>query len=145
MDNDSFVLALGASKTYTNKKIAELPEPFKVKPAVQTYADLPTTGNTPGDVRKVISEDGKEYYWDGTAWQAFGPDTPKENLFRFATMPTAAVGYLGVIAQYIGATAGGYTKGYYYICAESSGAYSWNQINVQPETVTNIYILGGDE
>lgn len=51
-----------------------------------------------------------------------------------STMPTAAVGYLDKIVQYVGATDATYTNGYFYKCV-SDGAvtptYSWTAVEVQ--------------
>lgn len=41
------------------------------KGSVATYADLPSSGNTAGDVWNVVA-DGKNYAWTGTAWDDFG-------------------------------------------------------------------------
>mgnify|MGYP003294958676 CR=1 FL=1 len=67
----AYILAKRASKNYTDEKISQLPVPYKVKEAVNTFSDLPTTGNEPGDVRET-KDTGNEYYWDGTAWEKFG-------------------------------------------------------------------------
>jgi hypothetical protein len=42
----------------------------EVKDSVQTFADLPPTGNTTGDLRAVI-DDNIIYRWNGSAWIAF--------------------------------------------------------------------------
>jgi hypothetical protein len=43
-----------------------------IKGTVDLIADLPTTGNTDGDIWLVI-EDGHGYTWDGTNWIDIGP------------------------------------------------------------------------
>ena len=53
---------------------------------------------------------------------------------QYSTLPTASIDNLGKIVQYIGATGGGYTNGYFYKCVsdgESTPTYSWSNINVQ--------------
>ena len=48
------------------------------------------------------------------------------------TMPTASSENVGQVLQYVGESTGSYTKGYFYVCTEDSGSYSWVQKNVQP-------------
>lgn len=48
-----------------------------------------------------------------------------------STMPTANAYNLGQIIQYTGTTTSDYTNGFFYKCTESSGAYSWETVNVQ--------------
>lgn len=51
-----------------------------------------------------------------------------------ATMPTAAVGYLDKIVQYVGATDSTYTNGYFYKCVsdgQPTPTYSWTAVQVQ--------------
>lgn len=52
-------------------KKSDLASVYKYKGAKATYADLPTTGNTVGDVWDVTA-DGMNYGWTGTAWDALG-------------------------------------------------------------------------
>lgn len=44
---------------------------YKPKGSVATYQDLPTSGNTPGDVWDV-QDTGMNYAWTGTAWDPLG-------------------------------------------------------------------------
>lgn len=44
---------------------------YKYKGSVATYADLPSSGQTAGDVYDVQA-DGMNYAWTGTAWDALG-------------------------------------------------------------------------
>ena len=44
---------------------------YKHKGSVAAYANLPTTGNTTGDVYNVTAT-GMNYVWDGSAWDALG-------------------------------------------------------------------------
>lgn len=51
------------------------------------------------------------------------------------TMPTAAVGELGKVYQFIGTTDANYTHGYFYECVsdgQTPATYSWTRIDVQP-------------
>lgn len=73
-----------------------------------------------------------------TAWakgdHVHPSDSSKENSFRYSTMPTASAENEGKIVQYIGATGGGYTNGFFYKCVsdgESTPTYSWEPWSVQ--------------
>lgn len=50
------------------------------------------------------------------------------------SLPTADSTYSGKIYQYKGTTNQNYTKGYFYICNNSTGSYAWHQIDVQPSS-----------
>lgn len=55
-----------------------------------------------------------------------------EARIQVSTMPTASADLLGKIVQFVGATGGGYTNGYFYKCTEpTSGTYAWEEISVQ--------------
>ena len=52
-------------------------------------------------------------------------------VIQYSSMPTAAADNLGQIAQFTGATAGGFTHGHIYECVSSGGGsptYSWSEI-----------------
>lgn len=52
----------------------------------------------------------------------------------FDTMPTAAIGYLDKIVQYVGTTDATYTNGYFYKCVsdgQNPATYSWTAVQVQ--------------
>ena len=54
---------------------------------------------------------------------------------QVSTMPTAAVGELGNVYQFIGTTDANYTHGYFYECVsdgQNPATYSWTQTDVQP-------------
>jgi len=51
--------------------IQSLGNVFHVRDSVATFGDLPTTGNTAGDVRNVLDTDDN-YVWTGTAWDPLG-------------------------------------------------------------------------
>lgn len=51
---------------------------------------------------------------------------------QVSTMPTASSTLEGKVYQYVGATDQTYTNGYFYKCVEESGAYTWQQLDVQP-------------
>lgn len=53
----------------------------------------------------------------------------------YDTMPTAAVGYLDKIVQFVGTTDATYTNGYFYKCVsdgDPTPTYSWVRVDVQP-------------
>lgn len=55
----------------------------------------------------------------------------------FNTMPTADIGYLDKIVQYVGTTGANYTNGYFYKCVSDGGnpaTYSWSRVDVQPSS-----------
>ena len=55
---------------------------------------------------------------------------------QVSTMPTAAVGELDKIYQYVGTTDANYTNGYFYECVsdgQTPATYSWTQTDVQPQ------------
>lgn len=55
---------------------------------------------------------------------------------QVSTMPTAAVGELGNIYQFIGTTDANYTNGYFYKCVsdgQTPATYSWVRVDVQPQ------------
>ena len=55
---------------------------------------------------------------------------------QVSTMPTAAVGELDKIYQYVGTTDANYTNGYFYKCVsdgQDPATYSWTQTDVQPQ------------
>ena len=55
---------------------------------------------------------------------------------QVSTMPTAAVGELDKIYQFVGTTDANYTNGYFYKCVsdgQDPATYSWTQTDVQPQ------------
>ena len=63
--------------------------------------------------------------------------TDVSDAIQVSTMPTAAVGELDKIYQFIGTTDANYTHGYFYECVSDGGnpaTYSWSQLNVQPSS-----------
>lgn len=78
---------------------AKLTSAMHYKGAVATKAELPTTGNEPGDVWNVL-EDGKNYAWDGTAW---------DDISGVMSIPQATTTTLGGVKLYsstVGSTTG---------------------------------------
>jgi len=61
--------AFGAASTYALK--SDITTMYKYKGSVATYANLPSTGQTVGDVYNVEAS-GMNYAWDGTTWDALG-------------------------------------------------------------------------
>lgn len=53
---------------------------MRYKGSVATYADLPTTGQTIGDVWNV-EEDDSNYAWNGTSWDKLGATFNAENYY----------------------------------------------------------------
>lgn len=72
---DGLVAATDYSAKYYAQQaaaiVATLGSVLVYKGSVATYADLPATGNHTGDVWNVLAG-GKNYAWDGTAWDDFG-------------------------------------------------------------------------
>lgn len=63
-------------------------------------------------------------------------DAEAGQVIQVATMPTAAVGELDKIYQFIGTTDANYTNGYFYKCVsdgQDPATYSWTQTDVQPQ------------
>lgn len=70
----SDVGAAATSHTHTVSQITDFPDitgVYVYKGSVSTYADLPSTSLTAGDVYNVEA-DGMNYAWTGTAWDALG-------------------------------------------------------------------------
>lgn len=61
--------AFGSASDYALK--TDLTGLYKYKGSVATVANLPSSGNTTGDVYNVESS-GMNYAWDGSAWDALG-------------------------------------------------------------------------
>lgn len=61
--------AFGEASTYALK--SDIASMYKYKGSVASTADLPTTGNTTGDVYDVTAT-GMNYAWTGSAWDALG-------------------------------------------------------------------------
>ena len=62
----------GLANTYTKAEVdAKVAATFKYKGTVATYNDLPTEGNTIGDVWNV-TDSGANYAWDGSGWDMLG-------------------------------------------------------------------------
>ena len=65
-------------------KKSDLASVYKYKGSKATFAQLPTTGNTVGDVWDV-AEDGMNYGWTGTAWDPLG------TIVEFETITNAEI------------------------------------------------------
>ena len=114
--------------------------PADARLQVKTLADLTASGSFPykyiGMIVSVESEQ-KAYMLIGTDttlsanWQVMGEGGGGSSI-QVSELPTASADNLGVIYEYVGDTDENYIKGYFYICAEDSGTYSWVQKNVQP-------------
>ena len=62
-------MTASAIQTAINTAVSSV---FKYKGVKDAKSNLPSTGNTTGDVWHVNS-DGAEYVWNGTAWEELGP------------------------------------------------------------------------
>lgn len=60
--------AFGSADTYAKK--SDIVGMYKYKGSVDSTSDLPTSGNSTGDVYDVGN--GMNYAWNGTAWDALG-------------------------------------------------------------------------
>lgn len=61
--------AFGSASSYALK--ADISGVYKYKGSVSAYSNLPSSGNTAGDVYNVEA-DGMNYAWTGSAWDALG-------------------------------------------------------------------------
>lgn len=67
---DSALSLADAEANYAKK--SDITNVYKWKGSKATYADLPSSGNTVGDVWDV-QEDNQNYGWTGTGWDPLGP------------------------------------------------------------------------
>lgn len=74
------------------------------------------------------SDEVMEWYSDSSSYNLHAREG--ELTFRFYTMPTASSTYGNLIIQYLGATTTDYKQGHFYKAVESSGTYSWQEVNV---------------
>ncbi len=80
----------------------------------------------------------KTYYFDGTNFKRLDDE---DN--QYSTLPSPVAGLVGKVYQYVGATGGGLTNGYFYTVIEdpdNPGTYIWIQKNVQPDADTKIQV-----
>jgi hypothetical protein len=99
----------GTDLTITNKKVnvdlsnyatkADISSVYKYKGTVSTYADLPSSGQTVGDVYNVETADathdikaGDNVAWDGTAWDVLAGVVDLSNYVTTTAMNTALEG-----------------------------------------------------
>ena len=70
------------SETYTKQEVdGKVSSVYKYKGSVATYADLPSTSLTIGDVYNVEST-GDNYAWTGTVWDKLGGDIDLSNYYN---------------------------------------------------------------
>lgn len=80
----------GITDAYTKTEVdAKIASAYIYKGSVDTYASLPTADQTVGDVYNVV-DTGKNYAWDGTAWDDLGGIV---DLSAYLTSETAAATY----------------------------------------------------
>jgi hypothetical protein len=99
----------GTDLTITNKKVnvdlsnyatkADISSVYKYKGTVSTYGDLPSSGQTVGDVYNVETADathgikaGDNVAWDGTAWDVLAGVVDLSNYVTTTAMNTALEG-----------------------------------------------------
>jgi hypothetical protein len=99
----------GTDLTITNKKVnvdlsnyatkADISSVYKYKGTVSTYGDLPSSGQTVGDVYNVETADathgikaGDNVAWDGTAWDVLAGVDDLSNYVTTTAMNTALEG-----------------------------------------------------
>lgn len=68
---DAGLIQLEELQQQVDAALKDLQGVLRYKGSVATEADLPTEGNTIGDVWNVLDTD-KNYAWDGTKWDEFG-------------------------------------------------------------------------
>lgn len=67
-----------AVKALVQEEVAKLGTIFRLKGRVDSTEELPSEGNTPGDIYLVGTEgaaDMEEHYWTGTLWDYMGKTT----------------------------------------------------------------------
>lgn len=75
-----------ATKHYVDSKVSTLGTVLNYKGTKSSATQLPTTGNTTGDVW-IVTADSSEHVWNGTAWEEFGPTI---DLSGYATLNSPA-------------------------------------------------------
>ena len=78
----NYVLSTTAESTYAKK--SDITSMYKYKGSVATVSDLPSTGQTVGDVYNVESTD-MNYAWNGTAWDLLG------SIFQITSITNAEI------------------------------------------------------
>ncbi len=67
------VETLALAKKNTKQAVEEaVTSVYKYRGSVETFEDLPTSGQKVGDVYNVEKEAGRNYAWDGSDWDALG-------------------------------------------------------------------------
>lgn len=67
------VETLALAKKNTKQAVEEaITSVYRYKGSVETFEDLPTSGQKVGDVYNVEKEAGRNYAWDGSNWDALG-------------------------------------------------------------------------
>lgn len=84
------------TKTEVDNKISSV---YKYKGSVNTYADLPSSGQVVGDVYNVVTADtthgipaGGNVAWNGTAWDYLGGDIDLSNYYTKTQVDTSLNG-----------------------------------------------------
>ena len=102
------------------------------------------TGETTQDFIKgyyyVCSENPSTYLLE---WKQINVQPDDNTVIQVTVMPAATSALNGTVYQFIGATAGNYTQGYFYLCTEDTdnpGTYIWIQLDTQPDEDTKIQV-----
>lgn len=86
--NNSNLPTGSAIQTYVSGLVAGV---LHYKGTKSTVANLPTSGNTTGDVWHV-TQNGSEWAWDGSAWQELGTAIDLSNYITNVTASTISIG-----------------------------------------------------
>lgn len=123
------------------------------------FANIPTTNLKAGDMYNIEDDfttdsrfqegagksvkAGTNIAWNGTKWDLLAAGGGSE--IQVMTMPAAGSAYQDRIVQFIGASAGNYTNGYFYKCNGVSGAPLSYDFYLGSVVFYNneIHILGG--
>lgn len=98
LQNDSgYQTAANVEQTLTSKNYAtksDISSVYKYKGSVETYANLPSSGQTTGDVYNVETADsshgvkaGDNVAWNGTAWDVLSGTVDLSNYYDMTNYP----------------------------------------------------------
>ena len=93
-------------------------------------------GDSSPDHYKTVTDSVQLNFYQNN-WTSITVNTIEHKSVQYAVMPTASEDYEDEVIQYVGATNANYTNGYFYKCVSdgaSPATYSWQQVNVQPDT-----------
>lgn len=121
------------------------------------FANIPTTNLKAGDMYNIEDDfttdsrfqegagfsvkAGTNIAWNGTKWDLLAAGGGSE--IQVVTMPTASADNVDDIVQFIGASTGSYTNGYFYKCIEADGTLPYDFGGSAVLYNDEIHILGG--